>query len=314
MIKSKNHKNLLHTPFLLDESRLNTFVENQTKFSMNNCEFSIYETHKAAYGVKLYFENLGFTGMLRGKKWMKLERKTNYFEYLPGESVLVSPGETMVIDFPEADEFPSQCISITLNPEFVENSLNSLNINASKTDDESSWHISNEEFHLLNSKSLASATNNIMRIAMEDHSHKDIMADFALKELLIKLMQTQARKMVEHNIHKNKSRIAFAVEYIRKNLHQKLSVDEIAKKSYVSKSGFFKMFKEELGISPNEFVIQERIKKAKELLSNNNSIKETAFLAGFSDTNYFIRVFKQMEGVTPKNFQKFNFAENSLEQ
>ena len=142
----------------------------------------------------------------------------------------------------------------------------------------------------------------------------DRLLDFALKELLIKLMQTQARKMVEHNIHKNKSRIAFAVEYIRKNLHQKLSVDEIAKKSYVSKSGFFKMFKEELGISPNEFVIQERIKKAKELLSNNNSIKETAFLAGFSDTNYFIRVFKQMEGVTPKNFQKFNFAENSLEQ
>lgn len=48
-----------------------------------------------------------------------------------------------------------------------------------------------------NNKSLASATNNIMRIAMDDNSQKDIMADFALKELLIRLMQTQARSMVE---------------------------------------------------------------------------------------------------------------------
>ena len=67
-------------PVLLDESRLNSLVENQTKFSLSNCEFSIFETHKAAFGVKLYFENLGFTGMLRGKKRMKLEDKTAYFE------------------------------------------------------------------------------------------------------------------------------------------------------------------------------------------------------------------------------------------
>jgi hypothetical protein len=42
------------------------------------------------------------------------------------------------------------------------------------------------------------------------------MADFALKELLIRLMQTQARSMVEKNIVKNKSRIGFVVDYIKK--------------------------------------------------------------------------------------------------
>jgi hypothetical protein len=87
-------------------------VENQTKFNLNNCEFSIYETHKAAFDVKLHFETIAFTAMLRGKKHMKIDHKTGYFDYYPGESVLVSPGETMVIDFPEADETPSQCISL----------------------------------------------------------------------------------------------------------------------------------------------------------------------------------------------------------
>jgi AraC-like DNA-binding protein len=293
----------LDKPRLTQENQLNTLVENQTKFSLNNCEFSIYETHKAAYDVKLHFEHLAFTGMLRGRKWMKLQDKSNYFEYLPGESVLVAPGETMVIDFPDADEQPSQCVSLTLNPQFVQESLDNLNFNVTKVDDSSKWNISLDEFYLLNNKALASATNNLMRIAMDDDSHKDVIADFALKELLIRLMQTQARNLVEKNTLKNQSRIGFVADFIKKNLHQKLSIDAIAKMAYVSKSNFFKMFKQELGLSPNEFIIKERIKKAKELLNQQNSVSETAFSTGFSDTNYFIRVFKQMEGVTPKIFQ-----------
>lgn len=298
-----NNKILLETPELKRESQLLHLVENQTKFNLNNCEFSIYETHKAAFDVKLHFETIAFTAMLRGKKHMKLDKKTNYFDYYPGESVLVSPGETMVIDFPEADETPSQCISLSLNPEFIENSLNHLNYHLPKVDETSRWNIELDEYFLFNNQSLASATNNIMRIAMDDNSQKDIMADFALKELLIRLMQTQARSMVEKNIAKNKSRIGFAVDYIRKNLHQKLSIESIAKLAYVSKSNFFKMFKDELGTSPNDFILQERINKAKELLASQNSIKETAYQTGFSDTNYFTRVFKQLVGVTPKNYQ-----------
>ncbi|WP_066441279.1 helix-turn-helix domain-containing protein [Chryseobacterium sp. CCH4-E10] len=298
-----DHKFLLKTPELKKENQLFSMVENQTKFNLNNCEFSIYETHRAAFDVKLHFETIAFTAMLRGKKHMKLDNKTNYFDYYPGESVLVSPGETMIIDFPEADETPSQCISLSLNPEFIENSLNHLNYHLPKVDETSQWNIELDEYFLFNNQSLASATNNIMRIAMDDNSQKDIMADFALKELLIRLMQTQARSMVEKNIVKNKSRIGFAVDYIRKNLHQKLSIDSIAKMAYVSKSNFFRMFRDELGTSPNEFILRERISRAKELLKSRNSIKETAFQTGFSDANYFTRVFKQLVGMTPKSYQ-----------
>lgn len=308
---NNNRKLLLNTPELTHEKQLLRLVENQTTFNLNNCEFSIYETHKAAFGVELHFENIAFTAMLRGKKHMKLDNKTNYFDYLPGESILVAPGETMVIDFPEADETATQCISLSLNPDFIEDSLNYLNYNLPKVDESSQWNIQLDEYFLFNNQALASATNNIMRIAMDDNSQKDIMADFALKELLIRLMQTQARSLVEKNIIKNKSRIGFVVDYIKRNLHQKLSIESIAKLAYVSKSNFFKMFRDELGISPNDFILQERINKAKELLAYQNSIKETAFQTGFSDTNYFTRVFKQLVGVTPKNYQINLFIQNN---
>lgn len=310
----KNGKNLLYTPDLTAPEQLDNIIENKTTFTLNNCEFSLFETHKRAEDVKLRFNDLTFTAMLRGKKYMKLEDKTDYFDYFPGETVLVSPGETMVIDFPEADETPSQCISLSFSPDFVEDSLNYINSKFMKVDENSSWRISSEQFYLFNSLPLASATNNLMRIAMEDNMNKDIMADLALKELLIRLMQTQAGKLIESDYKtlKTSNRLAFIIDYIKNNLHQKLSIEHLAKLAFVSKSNFFKLFKYELGTSPNEYILQQRIKRAKELLKENQSIKEVAFATGFSDTNHLIKTFKTFEGITPKNYQRNLFSDYKI--
>ncbi len=64
----ENAKSLVNTLTLLQEDQLSNFIENKTTFGMQNCEFSIYETHRSASDVKLNFENLTFTGMLQGKK------------------------------------------------------------------------------------------------------------------------------------------------------------------------------------------------------------------------------------------------------
>ncbi len=310
----KDGKFLLYTPDLTENEHLDSIVENKTTFRLNNCEFSLFETHKKTEDVKLKFNDLTFTAMLRGKKHMKLEDKSDYFDYFPGETVLISPGETMVIDFPEADENPSQCIALSFSPDFVEDSLNYINSKFMKVDENSSWRISSEQFYLFNSLPLASATNNLMRIAMEDNMNKDIMADLALKELLVRLMQTQAGKLIENDYHKLKtsSRLAFIIDYIKNNLHQKLSADELAKLAFVSKSNFFKLFKFELGISPNEYILKQRISLAKKLLKENQSIKEVAFATGFSDANHLIKTFKTFEGITPKIYQQNLFSKYKI--
>ena len=74
---------------------------------------------------------------------------------------------------------------------------------------------------------------------------------------------------------------------------ERLSIEHLAKLAFVSKSNFFKLFKYELGTSPNEYILQQRIKRAKELLKENQSIKEVAFATGFSDTNHLIKTFKR---------------------
>ena len=301
----EHKKSYLFKPNLTPEASRQHEVENKKTFTLNNCEFSIFETHQLAKEVKLNFDNLTFTAMLRGKKSMKLEDKTDYFDYSPGETVLVMPGETMVIDFPEADQVATQCITLSFHRDFLDNSFQYFNDKFQKVEDEKTWKISHEQFFLFNSSQLAKSANNIMRIAMEDNLYKDLMADLALKELLIRLMQTQAATLVESGFNnlKSNNRLAFITKYIKDNLHEKLLVKDLAKKSYLSKTNFFKLFKYELGISPNQFILNERISKAKELLKTNRSIKEVAFATGFSDSNHFIKTFKSYEGITPGKYQ-----------
>ncbi|MEG1229693.1 MAG: helix-turn-helix transcriptional regulator, partial [Flavobacterium sp.] len=65
-----------------------------------------------------------------------------------------------------------------------------------------------------------------------------------------------------------------------------------------------RFFKRELGMSPIEYVLNEKIKYAKKLLRNPSiQINEVCYLSGFEDANYFIRLFKKHEGITPKQYQ-----------
>lgn len=306
-------KSLLDPLKLRTVRNLDSLVENKKSYTYNNCELDIYETHTAVRNVSLKFDNFAFTGMIQGKKELKIANKSEKFEYLPGESLIVLPGEEMIIDFPEADTIPSQCIALSIDSNFIKSTVDYLNGNFPKIDAESQWKFSDECFYLFNSPSLSSATNNILRIAIENNSAKDFMTDLALKELLIRIMQTQARKFFETNYlnYKDVNRFAAIITYIKNNIREKISVDVLAKLAYMSKSNFFRAFKQEFGISPNHFILQERIVKAKSLLQHQLPVSEAAFQTGFSDANYFIKAFKDMEGITPKHFQKGALLKNA---
>jgi AraC-like DNA-binding protein len=68
----------------------------------------------------------------------------------------------------------------------------------------------------------------------------------------------------------------------------------------MSRNLFFKCFKEQFGITPLEYINTERIKMAKQLLKNaRTSIASVSCQCGFNDVNYFVRLFKKTEGITP---------------
>ncbi len=141
----------------------------------------------------------------------------------------------------------------------------------------------------------------------ESHQAKDVFADLLLKELIIRLLQTQARFLLIDNAESLLSdhRLAFVIRYIRENLGQDFSVESLADKACMSKSHFFKCFKNTFGVSPIEYVNAERIKQAKKLLlDHRKTLSEVCFQIGFNNLSYFIRQFKRHEQMTPTQFRK----------
>ena len=120
-------------------------------------------------------------------------------------------------------------------------------------------------------------------------------------------MQTQARKLILENYRKytTTNRFAFAVEYIKAHIHEEITIDKLSDLSYMSKPTFFRCFKREFGISPVDFIIQERIKTAKRLLKDMNvTISQVCYSVGINNLSYFFKLFKRVEGITPNEYRK----------
>lgn len=79
----------------------------------------------------------------------------------------------------------------------------------------------------------------------------------------------------------------------------KLSIDEMAHSLYISKYHFIRSFKQAVGLTPHQFQIQNRIRKAQHLLNNADSITEVALTTGFCDQSHFIKHFEKYVGLTP---------------
>lgn len=82
------------------------------------------------------------------------------------------------------------------------------------------------------------------------------------------------------------------------------SIDQLAEKLGISRSGLFAKIKNLTDITPNELILLIRLKKAAELLAQNKyRINEICYLVGFNSPSYFSKCFQKQFGVLPKDFK-----------
>ena len=121
------------------------------------------------------------------------------------------------------------------------------------------------------------------------------------KNMLIKLTKAVAdtKKMSNYSpIVRN------TLNYISANYSQDISLSELADMNHISEEHLSRSFKKEMGSSISTHIGNIRIKKAAELLKSTNlSISEIAMYIGYSDNNYFVKVFKKRYGMTPSAYR-----------
>lgn len=292
-----------------DTSRsLHTLVENKTTFYSRKAEMHIFETHKFAESVLLKFSDPVVASMIKGKKVMHF-KDANPFDFYPGESVVLPGDELMCIDFPEANEDnPTKCLALAISTEELNNTLMFMNETKPKLSlDE--WTTADYNFHLKNDMAIEQLLQRMIYIFTENHASKDIFLDFILRELLIRIFQTENRIKYENNCNSlsTHSPMGFVVNYIKKHLHERIKIADLAKKAYMSETNFFRVFKNETGLSPIDFINKLRLEKAMQLLKNpNKKIKDVLIEVGFDSHSYFNRVFKTAYHISPSAFLRNN--------
>ena len=101
------------------------------------------------------------------------------------------------------------------------------------------------------------------------------------------------------------SKLDRAIAYINNNLDKNLRVAEIAAVANISKYHFCRLFKRSIGISPYQYLLQQRIKRAKALLQSNSelSIADLSLRCGFASQSHLCKCFRKFTGFTPKAYR-----------
>jgi AraC family transcriptional regulator len=100
--------------------------------------------------------------------------------------------------------------------------------------------------------------------------------------------------------------VAEAVRFIQENYARDVSLNDIAESVHLSPFHVARLFKQALGVSPHQYLIQVRVNSARSLLSagsGERSLAEVASAVGFADQSHLTRHFKRLLGVTPKQLR-----------
>jgi AraC-like DNA-binding protein len=93
--------------------------------------------------------------------------------------------------------------------------------------------------------------------------------------------------------------------FVSNNLSSDLCAESVCRRFYISRTKLYRLSSTSFGMGFSDYVREQRIKEAKKLLrSTEQPISAIAEMVGISDANYFIRMFKLQEGITPLKYRK----------
>lgn len=97
-------------------------------------------------------------------------------------------------------------------------------------------------------------------------------------------------------------RIVEAKLYIDAHFDQKIELDKISDQACFSKYHFLRLFKQAYGKSPHKYLTEVRIRHARELLGQGQSVTEVCYAVGFDSLPSFTHLFKREVGISPRAY------------
>ncbi len=133
----------------------------------------------------------------------------------------------------------------------------------------------------------------------------DLLLNAKLLEILHHLSVLFPSEEKSNNSSKKNILFVQALQFIRNNYETDIQISELADSLAIDRTYLHRLFKQELNMSPKEYLTEVRIRKAKELLTNTDyPINTIAQSVGYEDPQQFSKVFKQNTNLTPSSFRR----------
>lgn len=139
---------------------------------------------------------------------------------------------------------------------------------------------------------------------VKEYEREEAGYPFQLRALLMVLMTRVVRRWIERQPAESASKIGPSLRAMRERPDRSWSVAELADLCGYHPSYFTKLFYKETGKNPKHFLVDERVKQAKQALLRGEAMQSIADRLGYSSVHYFSSNFKKETGLTPSEFRQ----------
>lgn len=285
--------------------KVDKLVEDRIIFGRDKAELSLFQTFEPASQVSLSFDNPVIVTMIDGHKVMHFDGHQG-MDFRP-EQTFVLPSDTeMRIDFPTAAlQRPTRCLTLCLSGELVQESVHLFQAPHAQHDQPP---FEGFPFALLQDGAVQHTVQRLVYLFMENNqAAQGLFVDFVLKELVIRILQTQARHVLmrQHQQHAHHHRLSSVISYVEAHIHEELRIEKLCQVAGMSKSSFYRYFQQSFGLAPNEYVLMRKMEWAKKLLAKpDKNVSDVCFELGFNSLQYFNRAFRSHTGLAPSAYRR----------
>ncbi len=145
----------------------------------------------------------------------------------------------------------------------------------------------------------------LFNIASSDDYIRDMKIFERLSKILTLVMEDSWQPHKNRKYSKKKQNLSEVKAYLDEHFAEKISLDYLSELFYINKFYLTRVFKEQFGTSINNYVLQKRITKAKQMLRfTDKTVEEIGLECGLGAGYYFSRMFKSYEGISPGEYRK----------
>ena len=291
-----------------DDRSPRMLVEHRTHAGGRDVRFSVYDTYRPAEAVALHASRLMFCGPISGRKTVHVEGVDAPFDVVPGEMVVVPAGHRLHIDFPEArEDNPTTSITLEIGQETIQRIVDRHDESPPSSPVSGAWRTEAPYLHLPHTSAIERVLRTLVALFAEEPPYRDALIDVNATALVLRMLQTEARMLLlePRPEHAPTHGMAAAVQHVHNHLDRHLSIEELAEAACMSRSTFYRKFRDEFGVTPLQYVNRQRMERARSLLRKaNRTVTDVSLALGFRSVSHFIMKFKQAVGLTPKAYQE----------